>query len=263
MLICAKQPLLDRCSEDQGAEMPRPKHCRYVSSAPSVTYFKPRGIPLRELEEVTLCVDELEALRLADMEGLTAIDAAQHMRVSRHTFGRTLAAARRKVAMALSQGQALRIEGGSYAVHEGGHCRRNAEGEGASCCCHSSNESKEISMQKIAISSEGPTLEDWVDPRFGRAGGFVVVELPERKLEYIDNGASQMMAMGAGIETAERMAAAGVEVVLSGYVGPKAFAALSAAGIKICQDVEGLTVGEAIDNYVAGKYPFASESNKQ
>ena len=247
----------------QGAGMPRPKHCRYVSSAPSVTYFKPRGIPLRELEEVTLCVDELEALRLADKEGLTAIDAAQHMRVSRHTFGRTLAAARRKVATALSLGQALRIEGGSYAVHEGGHCRRKAEGEGSSCLCHSSNESKEISMQKIAISSEGPTLEDWVDPRFGRAGGFVVVELPERKLDYIDNGASQMMAMGAGIETAERMAAAGVEVVLSGYVGPKAFEALSAAGIKICQDVEGLTVGEAIENYVAGKYPFASESNKQ
>ena len=239
--------------------MPRPKHCRYVSSAPNVTYFKPRGIPLRELEEVTLSVDELEALRLADREGLTAIDAAQHMRVSRHTFGRTLAAARRKVATALSMGQALRIEGGSYAVHEGGHCRHGA----GQCSCHTSNESKEISMQTIAISSEGPTLEEWVDPRFGRAGGFVIVELPERKLDYIDNGASQMMAMGAGIETAERMAAAGVEVVLSGYVGPKAFAALSAAGIKICQDVEGITIGEAIENYVAGKYPFATESNKQ
>ena len=240
--------------------MPRPKHCRYVSSAPNVTYFKPSGIPLRELEEVTLSVDELEALRLADREGLTAIDAAQHMRVSRHTFGRTLASARRKVATALSMGQALRIEGGSYAVHEGGHCRHGA---GHACSCHTSNESKEISMQKIAISSEGPTLEDWVDPRFGRAGGFVIVELPERKLDYIDNGASQMMAMGAGIETAERMAAAGVEVVLSGYVGPKAFAALTAAGIKICQDVEGITIGEAIENYVAGKYPFATESNKQ
>ena len=248
----------------QGAGMPRPKHCRYVSSAPSVTYFKPSGIPLRELEEVTLSVDELEALRLADREGLTAIDAAQHMRVSRHTFGRTLAAARRKVATALSQGQALRIEGGSYAVHECGCRHRHGAGSVNELCpCQSSNESKEISMQKIAISSEGPTLEDWVDPRFGRAGGFVVVELPERKLDYIDNGASQMMAMGAGIETAERMAAAGVEVVLSGYVGPKAFEALTAAGIKICQDVEGLTVGEAIENYVAGKYPFASESNKQ
>ena len=241
--------------------MPRPKHCRYVSSAPSVNYFKPCGIPLRELDEVTLSVDELEALRLADKEGLTAIDAAQHMLVSRHTFGRTLASARRKVATALSEGLALRIEGGSYAVHEG-KCR-HARREQKACSCHTSNEYKEISMQKIAISSEGPTLEDWVDPRFGRAGGFVVVELPERKLDYIDNGASQMMAMGAGIETAERMAAAGVEVVLSGYVGPKAFDALTAAGIKICQDVEGITIGEAIDNYVAGKYPFASESNKQ
>lgn len=117
-------------------------------------------------------------------------------------------------------------------------------------------------MQKIAISSEGPTLEDYVDPRFGRAGGFVVVELPKRKLDYIDNGASQMMAMGAGIETAERMAAAGVEVVLSGYVGPKAFDALTAAGIKICQDVEGITVGEAIDRFERGDYPFATASNK-
>ena len=117
-------------------------------------------------------------------------------------------------------------------------------------------------MQKIAISSEGPTLEDWVDPRFGRAGGFVVVELPSRNIEYIDNGASQMMAMGAGIETAERMAAAGVEVVLSGYVGPKAFDALTAAGIKICQDVEGITVGEAVERFVNGEYPYATASNK-
>ena len=241
--------------------MPRPRHCRYVSSAPSVTYFKPCGIPLRDLEEVTLSVDELEAMRLADMEGLTAIDAAQHMKISRHTFGRTLASARRKAATALSRGLALRIEGGSYAVHEAE--RRCRHSEKPACTCNTSNESKEISMQKIAISAEGPTLEDWVDPRFGRAGGFVVVELPERKLDYIDNGASQMMAMGAGIETAERMASAGVEVVLSGYVGPKAFEALTAAGIKICQDVEGITIGEAIENYVAGKYPFATESNKQ
>jgi predicted Fe-Mo cluster-binding NifX family protein len=124
------------------------------------------------------------------------------------------------------------------------------------------SEPKEHTMQKIAISAEGPTLEDWVDPRFGRAGGFVTVELPERKLDYIDNGASQMMAMGAGIETAERMAAAGVQVVLSGYVGPKAFDALRAAGILICQDVEGITIGEAIENFVAGKYPFAEASNK-
>ena len=226
--------------------MPRPKHCRYVSSTPSVTYFKPRGIPLRELEEMTLSVDELEALRLADMEGLTAIEAAKHMRVSRFTFGRTLASARRTVAQALCLGCALRIEGGSYALSQYGTQTRH----------------KEISMQKIAVSSEGPALDDYVDPRFGRAGGFVVVELPDMKVDYVDNGASQTMAMGAGIETAERMARAGVEVVISGYVGPKAFDALTAAGIKICQDVEGVTVREAVERFVRGELPFATASNK-
>ena len=227
--------------------MPRPKHCRYVSSTPSVTYFKPRGIPLRELEEATLSVDELEALRLADMEGLTAIEAAKHMRISRFTFGRTLASARRTVAQALCLGFALRIEGGRYALSQ---------------CGAAQPRQKEISMQKIAVSSEGPTLDDYVDPRFGRAGGFVVVELPDMKVEYIDNGASQTMAMGAGIETAERMARAGVEVVISGYVGPKAFDALTAAGIRICQDVEGVTVREAVERFTRGELPFAAASNK-
>ena len=68
--------------------MPRPRQCRYVATTPSVTYFKPRGIPMTALEEVCLGVEELEALRLADLEGLTGSEAACRMRVSRHTFGR-------------------------------------------------------------------------------------------------------------------------------------------------------------------------------
>ncbi|HJA79894.1 MAG TPA: DUF134 domain-containing protein [Candidatus Desulfovibrio intestinavium] len=226
--------------------MPRPRHCRYVSATPSVTYFKPRGIPLTALDEVCLSVDELEALRLADLEGLTAIEAAGRMRVSRHTFGRTLAAARRVVATALCRGCALRIEGGTYAVTAEPVLPQKEKNR----------------MRKIAISSEGPTLEDVVDPRFGRAGGFVVVELPDMSVSYIDNGVSQTMSMGAGIETAERMARAGVEVVLSGYVGPKAFEALTAAGIKICQNVEGISVGEAVERYRKGELPFADAPNK-
>ena len=116
-------------------------------------------------------------------------------------------------------------------------------------------------MQKIVISSEGPTLDDLVDPRFGRAGGFVVVDLPDMSVSYIDNGASQTMSMGAGIETAERVANAGVQVVLSGYVGPKAFDALKAAGIKVCQDVSG-TVREAVERFQKGEFPFADAPNK-
>lgn len=94
--------------------MPRPKRERYVNSTPTVTYFKPRGVPLVNLEEVRLTVEGLEAIRLADELCLTQAEAAEAMGVSRHTFGRVLAEARRSVALALVHGRALRIEGGNW-----------------------------------------------------------------------------------------------------------------------------------------------------
>jgi predicted DNA-binding protein (UPF0251 family) len=90
--------------------MSRPKKCRCVGCNPNVYYFKPRGIPLVELEEVSVCLDELEAIRLADYEGLYHEDAAQKMKISRATFGRILDGARHKVAEAVMKGKALKIE---------------------------------------------------------------------------------------------------------------------------------------------------------
>lgn len=98
--------------------MPRPKQERQVALSPEVTYFKPRGVPLIHLEEVRLSVEELEALRLADLEGLSQAESAASMGVSRHTFGRVLAAARRNTALALVNGRALRIEGGHWVMNE-------------------------------------------------------------------------------------------------------------------------------------------------
>ena len=92
--------------------MPRPLCPRRVDTAPPSTYFKPRGVPVSELEETVLSVDELEALRLADLEGLYHEEAAARMNVSRATFGRIVEAARRKVAEVLVRGRALKIEGG-------------------------------------------------------------------------------------------------------------------------------------------------------
>jgi predicted DNA-binding protein (UPF0251 family) len=83
---------------------------------PGVTYFKPRGIPLTGLEEVVVTVDEFEALRLADLEGLYQEKAAERMKVSRQTFGRIIESAHRKVAEAFVEGKALRIEGGRFEV---------------------------------------------------------------------------------------------------------------------------------------------------
>lgn len=96
--------------------MSNPRLLRWVSAVPKVTYFKPQGAPLDSLTDISLCVEGLEALRLADMLGLNAEEASVGMGVSRHTFGRILAEARAKVARALVTGAALRIEGGHYEV---------------------------------------------------------------------------------------------------------------------------------------------------
>ena len=92
--------------------MARPKCARFVSAVPGTTFFKPRGIPLVELEEINLSVDEFEALRLADLDGLYQEDAAARMNISRATFGRIVESAHRKVADALTNGKAIKIEGG-------------------------------------------------------------------------------------------------------------------------------------------------------
>lgn len=94
--------------------MPRPCKCRCVGFEPGVAYFKPRGIPLTRLEEVVLTVDEFEAVRLADLEGLYQEQAAERMHVSRQTFGNIVSAAHKKIADALVNAKAIRIQGGVY-----------------------------------------------------------------------------------------------------------------------------------------------------
>ncbi|MCJ7748108.1 MAG: DUF134 domain-containing protein [Desulfobacterales bacterium] len=94
--------------------MARPINCRRVGSMPESNYFKPRGIPLTMLEEVILTIDEFEAVRLADLEGLYQEQSAEKMNISRQTFGRIIESAHKKVAEALVKGKALKIEGGKF-----------------------------------------------------------------------------------------------------------------------------------------------------
>ncbi len=90
--------------------MPRPKIRRCLRFKPVVKFFKPRGIPLRYLKEVRLAADELEALKLHDLDGLTHTQAAKKMKISQPTFGRILNKAYQKVAKALVKGLAIRLE---------------------------------------------------------------------------------------------------------------------------------------------------------
>jgi predicted DNA-binding protein (UPF0251 family) len=106
-----------------------------VRHDPDVVYFKPAGVPMRVLEEVALGLDELEAMRLADLENLSHEEVGAMMNVSRATAGRILAEARRKMAAALVRGWAIRVEGGTVeTIAAGGRgpgrCRGAGRGRG-------------------------------------------------------------------------------------------------------------------------------------
>ena len=109
--------------------MPRPRCKRQIHGRPHATAFKPTGIPMRELEEVVVTLDEFEALRLADLDGLYQEAAAAEMGVSRPTFSRIIESAHKKVADALVHGKAVRIEGGTVQTGKFRCCRVHDEQE--------------------------------------------------------------------------------------------------------------------------------------
>jgi len=293
--------------------MGRRKKKRFVQGMPEAVFFKPQGIPMRALSRQAISIEGFEAIRLVDCEGLMQQEAADKMGVSRPTLSRILSEARKGVAMALTNGWAIEIEGGAYHIADdepkwecpkeqgdktmpgmdgtgpraGGRGQGQGQGrgmgrgqgmgrgtgagkgqcarQGQSPATTTTNVSKTdtSAIKKVAVTSEGPSLEDRVDPRFGRAAGFVIVDLESMVTEYVDNGSSQVMNQGAGIQAAENVANANAQIVLSGYVGPKAFTALTAAGIQIGQDVDGMTVREAVEKFKAGDVPVASQANAQ
>ena len=216
--------------------MSRPTITRIVDIPLRTVYFKPCGKLPDDTECVTIKFEELEALRLADLEGITQSEACVNMGISRHTFGRILATARKKVARSLVESLPIVVTGGTNA-------RRLSSAELL----------REYPVMKIAISAEGPTLQDIVDPRFGRAAGFVIYDTETKAFEYIDNGAAQTAAQGAGLMAVETVVEAGVKVVLSGYIGPKALEALQAVGLGTVQDMDNRTVGDVIDEFEAGR----------
>jgi len=108
--------------------MPRPRSVRRIFFQPNVTYFKPIGIPMRSLREVILNFDELEAIRLVDYEQVDQVEAGNRMKISQPTLSRLLKTARKKIADALTNSHAIRIEGGNYKIV--GSPRRYGRGRG-------------------------------------------------------------------------------------------------------------------------------------
>lgn len=111
---------------------------------------------------------------------------------------------------------------------------------------------------KVAISASGPDLEARVDPRFGRAPFFIIVDTETGEFEAVPNRTNLMAPQGAGIQAAALMARYKPAAVLTGHCGPKAFYTLEAAGIQVIVGVEG-SAREAVENFKAGKFKPARD----
>ncbi len=105
---------------------------------------------------------------------------------------------------------------------------------------------------KIVITTKGTELNSAIDPRFGRAQGFIIYDLENETNEILSNEESLKLAHGAGIQAAQNVVDAGVSIVITGNVGPKAFRVLNSNKVKIYTKTQG-TVLEAINDYKEGK----------
>jgi predicted DNA-binding protein (UPF0251 family)/predicted Fe-Mo cluster-binding NifX family protein len=200
--------------------MVKNKKCRIVSALPGVTYFKPAGIPFRFLSEVRLSVEEAEALRLKELEGLEQLEGAMKMGISRPTFQRVLSAARKKVADAILNGKAIRIEGGSFQITspDFGCSRLNA------------TEPKFVLNEGVNMKYAIPTHGGALSPHFGQSTEFMIIDTDGSRIvgkETISTTAHNCGGL-PGI-----LAGRGVKVVLAGGMGYGPRFAFQQSGIEV------------------------------
>jgi len=119
---------------------------------------------------------------------------------------------------------------------------------------------KGVRSLKVAVTSMGKNLESKVDPRFGRANWFLVVNTETGDYDVVNNEQNLNAGQGAGIQSAENISRYGVEAVITGNCGPKAFKTLGAAGIKVYCGAEG-TVAEVLEKFNSGKLNIAAGAN--
>lgn len=174
--------------------------------------MKPAGIPARELEEVRLALDEAEALRLADLEGLYQEAAARCMGVSRQTFGRIVETARRKVADAILNGKALRVDGGKVTIRDQGDA-----------------------MKRIAV----PSREGLVDGHFGHCKEFLVFAVAADGSLASEAAIPSLEGCGCKSGIAAELARAGVTHLVAGNMGEGAARVLASHGIAVIRGASG------------------------
>ncbi len=115
---------------------------------------------------------------------------------------------------------------------------------------------------KIAFTTSGKTLDSPLNPRFGRAPGFLIYDTDDRSVEYISNTQNYNAAQGAGIQSAQNLGDAGVSAVVTGHCGPKAYSVLARAGITV-YNTSLATVAEALEALQKGELPPAEGPDRE
>jgi predicted DNA-binding protein (UPF0251 family)/predicted Fe-Mo cluster-binding NifX family protein len=204
--------------------MPRPFNERRVRSGLESLAFKPAGIPARNLDQVTLSLDQAEAIRLADLQGLYQEAAALRMGVSRQTFGRILESARHVIADAIINGKCLRIGGGNVIVDD--------EGE---------------RPMKVAV----PARDGQVDAHFGHCEHFMVYSLDEGKRIVSEEKVASPEGCGCKSNIASILARMGVTTMVAGNMGQGAVNVLESHGIAVVRGASG-SARAAAEQFASG-----------
>lgn len=206
--------------------MARPVQERILEASISPRGFDPAGQEGLRHEESILTLDEAEAIRLADLEGLYQQAAAQRMGVSRQTFGRIVESARRKVADAIINGKRLRIEGGKVAL---------GRGEG---------------LPLVVAATLAP--DGLLEPRFGRTERFGVYVIGMEGAIESEDSLEACIGPGCKSGSASRLAAMGVRVLITGCIGAGALRLFAAHGIEVLRGAAG-RASDLVLSYARGE----------
>jgi predicted Fe-Mo cluster-binding NifX family protein/predicted DNA-binding protein (UPF0251 family) len=266
----------------------RPVIKKIVNTLPLYAYFKPQGIPMTNLKIETLSFEEIEALKLKDVENMDQETAAEKMGISRSTFQRIVKSARYKLVKSVIEGRALKVEGGNYIpsdkvikkqclkgkhhyyvrkddlVSEEQNFKSISKIKCPECGERIINFEKDFKKgkkMKLCITSTGTSLDSNVDPRFGRCPYFIIYDTGSDTFESIENASREAMG-GAGIQAGQLIASKNAGAVITGNFGPNAFRVLKAAKIKMYSGVSG-TVREAIEKYKNGQLTETSAPDVQ
>ena len=216
--------------------MPRPKQCRSVECPPEAKGFRPFGCGcIRNREAVTLQIDEYEAIRLIDHEGLSQENAAQKMQVSRPTLTRVYDRARKAIAEAIVDNKILQIGEGNVEYYGQWHLN------------NTTNHIEE--MKKIAI----PTADGKLYQHFGKASQFTFVTIEEGKVSSKETVDAPPHAYGV----APRFVLShNATEVIAGGIGAMPVTMLMEAGVEVHIGAPSLPVDEIIAKYLNGCLTF-------